>query len=471
MRPLPEHLLNSVRLSWHLTSWCNYSCEYCGVLIYHKRAKDGKPQAHAFDHYSVEQWLAAFAAFPQEQIYLKITGGEPFLDRANLRELLKGLTAMKRFTMRIDTNGTWDPAYFADLDKSRILLNISFHPNEIDMASFLPRVRAIRQAGFNIAMVNFVLAPENMEQCERSIAALEHEGFFVNVGSMMFSGVYGSKTDRSAREVEILDHYNPPIDMHYRLINPPTKGKLCYHPAISYYMLYDGSIETYCLGNWQNLFRDGLPALPREAVPCPKEKCDGCVEMYRSIVDEPLNTTPLSLYPLNEYVNEIHVHGRSQTWKHKLRKVPVLNRMVKPGFVMPAEDNSPPLLPPNAIKPALPTEPVFGKVESLIGSSYVEARSRDRLAFSGWAASREHGAPLKEIQITLEAKSMRVVRDFYTRPDIAAHFGRSEFAKSGWRTMVDLPALTNGEYQIKVMAIAPDGGSACLQDIPLRIVD
>ena len=101
----------------------------------------------------------------------------------------------------------------------------------------------------------------------------------------------------------------------------------------------------------------------------------------------------------------------------------------------------------------------------------MEARSRDRLAFSGWAASREHGAPLKEIQITLEAKSMRVVRDFYTRPDIAAHFGRSEFAKSGWRTMVDLPALTNGEYQIKVMAIAPDGGSACLQDIPLRIVD
>jgi MoaA/NifB/PqqE/SkfB family radical SAM enzyme len=472
MSLLPEHLQNAVRVSWHLTSWCNYSCEYCGVLIYHKRAKDGQRQAHAFDHYSVERWLEAFASFPQEQIYLKITGGEPFLDRANLRELLKGLTSMRRFTMRIDTNGTWDPSFFADIDKSRILLNISYHPNEITLEAFLPRVRAIRQAGFTVSMVNFVLAPENIEQCERSIAALEHDGFFVNVGPMMFSGIYASRTGRSPREVEILEEYNPPIDLHYRLINPDTKGRLCYHPALSYYMLYDGSIETYCLGNWQNLFTDGLPALPREAVPCPKTKCDGCVEMYRSLVDEPLNTTPLGLYPLDEYVNEIKVHARTQTWKHKLRKVPVLNRLVKPGFVMPAEaDISLPLLAPDAIKPALPLEPVFGKVESLNGSSSMEARSRDRLSFSGWAASREHGAPLKEIQIMLETNSMRIVRDFHPRPDIAAHFGRSEFVKSGWRTMVDLPALASGEYHLKILGVASDGGSASLGDIPLRIID
>ena len=233
MNPLPERLHNAVRITWHITSWCNYSCEYCGVVIFHKRAKDGQRQAHAFDHYSVDRWLDAFRSFPEHEVYLKITGGEPFLDRENFRALLAGLTETRRFTIRIDTNGTWDPEFFACVDKSRILLNVSYHPHEIDLASFLVRIKAIRQAGFAVSMVNFVLAPENIDLCEQSIAALEHEGFFVNVGPMVFTGVYGSLTTLTSREVQILNQYNPAIDLHYRLSNPETQGRLCYHPALS----------------------------------------------------------------------------------------------------------------------------------------------------------------------------------------------------------------------------------------------
>ena len=79
MIPLPAELQDSVRINWHLTLWCNYSCQYCPVLVFHQRSSSGQHQEHSFDHYPVEEWLRQIGRFPQRRIHLKITGGEPCL--------------------------------------------------------------------------------------------------------------------------------------------------------------------------------------------------------------------------------------------------------------------------------------------------------------------------------------------------------------------------------------------------------
>src|SRR5262245_27869136 len=99
--PLPERLHDAARIAWHITNWCNYGCAYCTAVVYHKRSRDGAPQDHAFDHQPVARWIEAFARFPQREVLLKITGGEPFLDRANLRDLLHGVLGMPRFSVQI----------------------------------------------------------------------------------------------------------------------------------------------------------------------------------------------------------------------------------------------------------------------------------------------------------------------------------------------------------------------------------
>ncbi len=457
---------NSVRIAWHISSWCNYSCEYCGVSVFRQRSKSGKPQAHAFDHYSAEEWVAAFQRFPQERLYLKITGGEPFLDRSNLHRLLAGLMASNRFTLRIDTNGFWNPEFFSDIPKERILLNISYHPQQTEFGAFRARLRSIRDAGFRITMVNFVLAPENRESLELAMGELERDGLFVNVGGMIPAGRYASREERDAAEYAILEKYNTPIDVHYRLANPLTQGRLCYHPAMSYFLRWDGQIQVYCLNDWRNLISEGPPPLPREAVPCPAQHCEGCMEMYRALADEPLMKRPLSLYPLDEYAAEVREYRKSRWWRRWLPQR--RSASISPPRMTAAET---PLIPADMVRPALPSEAIFGYIDCVNGTNRIEARSRDRVTLFGWAASREAGAPLRSLRVHLGDRMLDEVTDFHARPDVATHFGRPELLKSGWRTMVYLPALAEGQYQIRIEASDNLGNRGTLGAISLQIAD
>jgi MoaA/NifB/PqqE/SkfB family radical SAM enzyme len=462
MPALPEHLTNALRIAWHISSWCNYSCHYCGVLVFHKRARNGEAQAHAFDYQPVHRWLDVFRAFPQQSIFLKITGGEPFLDRANFRELLAGLMAMDRYTLRIDTNGSWDPDFFRDLDKRRIQLNVSYHPGEIDFDPFLRRILAIREAGFAVTMVNFVLAPENLDAGERILARLEKEGFFVNLSAMIPTGAYTSRKTRTSREMELIESYNTPIDVHYRMVNPATKGRLCYHPAFSYYMLWDGSIKVYCGGTLQNVFTDGAPALPREAVPCPYEHCESCVEMYRALTDEPLVTRPVSLYTLDEYVEEVETYRAKRRWKNAARNLRHrLERLWGNGASSP-EVPAAALL--KTIQPAPSSNGNGAEVMGAIDGGAIRARSRDRLLLSGWAATREQTG-VASIELRVAEHPIGVVRHFCGRPD------RPDVPECGWQTMAYLPALRQGRYQLVARAIAPGGSAVDLPPVELEIVE
>src|SRR5579863_5421700 len=152
VRSLPEGLRKSVRINWHITSWCNYHCDYCPVMTFQRRSPRREKQPHAFDHHSVAEWLSLLTRFPEQEIHLKITGGEPFLDRKNLKDLLHGVSQIERFHVGIDTNGYWSPDYFRSLDKSRLFLNVSCHIGEVRFDEFFDRLLSIRNSGFRVAM-------------------------------------------------------------------------------------------------------------------------------------------------------------------------------------------------------------------------------------------------------------------------------------------------------------------------------
>jgi len=469
--PLPVELQDSLRINWHLTLWCNYSCQYCPVLVFHRRSPVREKQEHAFDYYPVDQWLQAIRRFPQSRIHLKITGGEPFLDRANFRALLIGLAEMKHIRVGIDTNGYWDPAYFADVDKSGIFLNVSYHPTQSDFSSFFGRLLAIRNSGFQVPMVNYIVAPENMESFEAAFAQLDAEGFCVNASVMIQTGLYLSRTERTERELDLLVRYNTPIDLHFKLLEPQTKGRPCFYPAMTYNIRYDGAIRIGCMDTYQDLFRDGIPPLSRTAVPCPQHQCDGCVDMYRALTDEPMHKDPVKLYTLEDYAVEFTSYRHQQRVDDVEFRKPAVEYWRKQVEAQ-REESLVSIAPakPEAAVEAPPAAPIFGYVDARDNRFFIQAHSRDRVWISGWAASSSYGAPLTEVKLKIQGQELCTVRDFYPRPDVAAHFGRDNLLQSGWQALVYLPSLRPGNYELVVEATGRDGVSGTLAPWPVMIV-
>jgi organic radical activating enzyme len=456
-QPLPEPLRESVRINWHITSWCNYHCAYCPVMTFQRRSPSRGKQPHAFDYHSAGEWLSLLARFPERHIHLKITGGEPFLDRKNLHDLLQGLSRLEHFRVGIDTNGYWSPDYFRSVDKSRLFLNVSCHVSEVPFEEFVKRLLSIRDAGFRVAMVNFVLTPESLAAFETVYQRLEQEGFFVNVSTMNPAGLYESRLERTLRELELIERYNTPIDVLYKVARPVTKERPCFYPALSYYMLWDGMIQVSCTGRFQDAFTDGIPARPSGAVGCPYDQCLGCTDMYRSLADEPLAGGELQLFTLENLATETIAFRKRGLWRDDRRPVAPPRR--------PAASNA--VIPMGAIRTAAPPEPIFGKVDI----AAVDARSGDRIALSGWAASRDPNVRVERIRVLLDGGEIGVVRYFHSRPDVAATYGRPDLEQCGWRAKFFLPSLRSGEYALTARAVAADGTFADLASVPLRIIE
>src|SRR5262249_50051635 len=150
--------------------------------------------------------------------------------------------------------------------------------------------------------------------------------------------------------------------------------------------------------------------------------------------------------------DEVQEHRRKRRWKNAALG---LRRRAEKVFTNGHANGA--VVPVTAIKPAgASVEPeVVGSVDG----GKVEARSRDRLMVSGWAASRTLG-PVKEVRLRVGQQEIGVVRHFCQRPEVAERFQRPDLAECGWQTMVYLPALGPGTYQLVAQGVAGDGAAA-----------
>ncbi len=468
--PLPDHLRDSVRISWLISEWCNYSCDYCGVLVFFKRSPKRGRSNHAFDHYSAQEWLDALRVFPQKEIAMAITGGEPFLDRDNFPALLKGLLDDGRFSLRIFTNLSWDPAYYKGIDTSRIFLNTTLHPSQTTLADYRRRLHKVRDAGFSFAHVGVILAPENLDIAEEALTTFEAEGFPISAGTMQLAGKYLTRVERSRRERDLITRYANPLPAYFTIVEPVTKGRACFHPTFSYNLFFDGSINISCTGEKQSLFRDGIPELPRHAVACPAQHCVGCSEMIRAIVDLPQYGRPISTMHPEELAKEIaDLRVARNRGVLDPRDAAALEEINLAFDAIPDEPSPVPFVPVESLTG--PAGPPIGFIDKLNGSDVITGFGRDRMHLSGWAASARPGEPVREVNLFVAGKQVGSINSFYPRPEVVEHLKRPDALNTGWLGVIYLPLLASGEYPLVARVVTASGQTGELPPFTVRIVE
>lgn len=297
--------IKSIFVGWMITNWCNFRCSYCGQE--HSRKGNEmydymgyKRYSHAFDNYSSEQWVEKILEIPYEKIALAITGGEPFLDWKNFRDLLAGLTQSNKIdNIRIDTNASWNVEDFRtkEINFNKIYLNISYHYDYWKLDKFIDRIKSFMNLGINIAMVNYVMSPEQQQYYEEVKNNLAIIG--VKVNAAVFNDGHFPKSDE---EIQVYKKYLNWFDLGYKagLVSP--KGKMCRYPMIGIYMRANGDISIGCeekvIGN---IFYTKFPDLMKKPLKCNKDLCL-CLHMYSFLEECDRNLD--SLNTLQKYSDE-----------------------------------------------------------------------------------------------------------------------------------------------------------------------
>lgn len=289
---------------WLLTEWCNYTCPYC-PQTHDRFATKGEHTAHAFDNFPLERWIEAFGRhFASHRLSMVITGGEPMLDVRNAVPLLRHLQSQEYVAcIRIDTNATWAPEKYADVDKAKIILMCTFHPSQVAEAEFLRKLERLRAAGFSIGMVNYVMDEANVALFTHRYRTFADRGFLLHPNPL-----WGSSGRQKADDLEVMRSYLPELDFQHRSESTSPFGHPCLFPAIGYELRYTGKIRTGCALEWFDFFADTLPRRPDGWTACPHRRC-ACLDKYSFRLGSERNT---SLNPLADYSRELAAIARQR---------------------------------------------------------------------------------------------------------------------------------------------------------------
>lgn len=291
----PDDGMPVVLLRWLLTNWCNYRCPYCPQTHERRAPKGDGMTAHAFDNFPLQQWQEAFDRhFAGYRLSLVITGGEPMVDRKNVPALLNFLSAKKSVEcIRVDTNASWKPDRYSDLDRSKIILMCTFHPSHMEESAFIARIRALLDAGFKIGMVNYVMDESNVPLFRA------RRDKFAEMGVVLHPNpLWGQGGKYKEADLELMKDALPEIDFLYRSGMGDPNGRSCRYPALAYEMDYRGIIRVGCMPSASSSFFDEkLPAQPAGPVPCPHHSCV-CLDKYSFLEESERNitTNPLAVY-------------------------------------------------------------------------------------------------------------------------------------------------------------------------------
>lgn len=280
---------NEVLFSVHTTDICNYRCPYCISDSHLPGAK--KPlrmrgrDIPIFHAASPEEWTKRFQEIAPGKKSFHFSGGEPFFDIENFIDLLSGVSKLPEVRyIRIDTNGSWDVNKVREIDTSKIALNVSFHPTQTDLESWISRVNKIRKRGFKVITATFILAVDQRQFFSEAFSRLKEHGILLIPGVDL---KYLSKNNSEELKIE-KDYYSKFLsdcDLDFILGSRKTKDRPCYRPMLTY-LIKGSQICIDCLYEWSEIFEEDPPKLSKKPVPCPKEVCQ-CPSKYSMLVDFP----------------------------------------------------------------------------------------------------------------------------------------------------------------------------------------
>jgi organic radical activating enzyme len=281
-------------IRWHVTDKCNFNCNYC--IQDHSGTKSLTPlrqirnfhklkmyfrlrkrcSTDSFKNFPVERWLSAFTVFPSDRpLSIVLTGGEVFLDHKNFAPLLTGLTRMENVVcIRIDTNGSWHPDSFPNVDWNKVFLNISYHPTMITWENFKKMLELKIASGINIGMVNYVLDPDQLD------GYVELRDELAAMGITLNGNIYAGAKKQSKRGTALYRRFVPELDIALKSGEFKTTGLGCYYPAVAYEISPSGYITVGCFPKISaDIMRGELPMKFKDRVPCPHRTC-GSLDKY-----------------------------------------------------------------------------------------------------------------------------------------------------------------------------------------------
>jgi hypothetical protein len=116
-------------------------------------------------------------------------------------------------------------------------------------------------------------------------------------------------------------------------------------------------------------------------------------------------------------------------------------------------------------------DPVVGYLDMRDGRPTLFASAGGVLEVSGWAACSAPGSALSSVTVLIDGQSRGDVKSFYKRPDVAAAYGRPEFALSGWSATVGIAGMKAGDYKITARGLCSHGEQGLLPDFRLTILE
>lgn len=293
----PENDMPVTIVRWLVSEWCNYKCPYCPQTHSRYEPKGDCYTAHAFDNHPVEKWQDAFLHhFSDQRLSLVITGGEPLIDKKSMLPMLRTLASMKTVEcIRINTNVSWKPTSYDEIDKSKIILMCTFHPSQVAEKSFFERIDELLKHGFKIGMVNYVMSKErkvfdNYTLYKKQMAARQIP--------LHPNPLWNSKGVYTEKDLNLLKQELPKVDFFYRAKVKSTKNQKCLFPALAYELSYSGKIHVGChISISGSFFDQKLPRLFAGPVPCPSQNCV-CLDKYSFIkgINRNVTTNPLQDY-------------------------------------------------------------------------------------------------------------------------------------------------------------------------------
>lgn len=317
-----DRRVRNLYFDWAVTQWCNYQCSYCFYRT-HRRGEpynrpsrrnplkylkyllfDKKYTVHSFDNYPAEQWIERIAALAENRkMCLQLSGGEIFLDKENIFLVLKELLALPAIDhIRADTNATFDPSVYKGLDLARVFLSISYHPQHTDIDRLFAKVKAIRDAGFQIGVVNFVMARSQRDKYEEAKEKFWQIGVYVNPNPC----IDRQHPDIMAEDYEYYRQFLAEFDLKNKTNFMDLKHTWCHYPQIGLHVSPDGAISNACFNERRaNLFRstiDEINALLTEGPTlCPRTSCER-TNMYSFQCGQCRNHESMEI--LGNYTNE-----------------------------------------------------------------------------------------------------------------------------------------------------------------------